>query len=112
MQVFGKYRAAWSIVSRQGKTKLGCRRAKPTSSRPSASRSSTAASSATRSGFSIDRAIMAVPRRMRSVCVAGVGEKDQRRRQAAFVLMKMVLSDPRAVESGVPAWRIYSVASR
>ena len=37
---------------------------------------------------------MAVPRRMRSV-----GEKDQRRRQAAFVLMKMVLSDPRAVES-------------
>ena len=28
-----------------------------------------------------------------------VGEKDQRRRQAAFVLMKMVLSDPGAVET-------------
>jgi hypothetical protein len=28
-----------------------------------------------------------------------VGEKDQRRRQAAFVLMKMVLGNPRAVEA-------------
>ena len=66
----------WSIVSPKGKNEVGVPpEPKPTSSRPSASRSSTAASSATRSGFSMGRVIMAVPRRMRSVCAAAWARK-------------------------------------
>ncbi|MNP56905.1 hypothetical protein D3C76_1516680 [compost metagenome] len=59
------------MVSPNGKNEVGVPpEPKPTSSRPSDKRSSTAVSSATRSGFSSGRVIMAVPRRMRVVNAA------------------------------------------
>nr|VXZ84342.1 Uncharacterised protein [Klebsiella pneumoniae] len=71
VQMVGKRRPALLAGQAEGQ-KRGWRAAgpKPTSRRPSVSKSSTAASSATRSGFSIGKVIIAVPRRIRSVCAA------------------------------------------
>ena len=60
-----------SLVRPKGRNEVGVPpEPNPTSRRPSVSKSSTAASSATRSGFSIGKVIIAVPRRIRSVCAA------------------------------------------
>lgn len=95
-------RCAGPSSALKGKTRWGCRRSRSHSSRPySASGSSNfAASPPPRSGFSIGRVIMAVPRRMRSVCAAA-----WRGRLPAATAGRLRAhenggwSDPRAVES-------------
>lgn len=71
VQMVGKRRPALLAGQAEGQNEVGVPpEPNPTSRRPSVSKSSTAASSATRSGFSIGKVIIAVPRRIRSVCAA------------------------------------------
>ena len=63
------------------------------------SRSSTTASSATRTGSSSGKVTMPVPRRMRDVARGGMRQEHERRRQAAFGFVEMMLRDPGRIEA-------------
>ena len=65
----------------------------------------TAASSATRTGSSSGRVTMPVPSRMREVCAGDLGEEHERRRQAALVLVEMMLGDPGRIEAAALGMR-------